>query len=330
MKSGTSRQNIEMQKIIAITGVSLFIIKLVAWYLTDSVAILTDALESTINVISGFIGLYSLHLSALPKDANHPYGHGKVEFISAAIEGTLICAASLFIIYEAIINLREPHEIGQLDTGILLVASTALINWLVGSYAVNKGKKNNSLALIASGKHLQADTYTTVGIIVGLILLYFTKIPWLDSVVAMLFSLFIIMTGYKILRTSVAGMMDEADENLLAQVVEKLNSERRENWIDLHNLRIIKYGGVLHLDCHLTVPWYLNVHQAHKEVESLEKLVKTHFGESVELFVHTDGCLDFSCNICTKTDCKMRKHPFINKIEWTVANISANQKHRII
>lgn len=319
-----------MQKIIAITGVSLFIIKLVAWYLTDSVAILTDTLESTINVISGFIGLYSLHLSALPKDANHPYGHGKVEFITAAIEGTLICTTGIYIIYEATVKLYYPHNIGRLDTGILLVALTAAINWLVGHYAILKGEKNNSLVLIASGKHLQADTYTTAGIIVGLILLYFTKIPWLDSVVAMLFSLLIIITGYKILRTSVAGMMDEADDNLLAQVVEKLNSERRENWIDLHNLRIIKYGGVLHLDCHLTVPWYLNVNQAHKEVESLEKLVKTHFGESVELFVHTDGCLDFSCKICTKTDCEMRKHPFLNKIEWTVANISANQKHRII
>lgn len=92
--------------------------------------------------------------------------------------------------------------------------------------------------------------------------------------------------------------MDEADKDLLAEVVAKLNAERQPKWIDLHNLRIIKYGGTLHLDCHMTVPWYLNVHEAHNEIDALATLVRTHFGDSLELFVHTDGCLDFSCAIC--------------------------------
>jgi hypothetical protein len=108
----------------------------------------------------------------------------------------------------------------------------------------------------------------------------------------------------------------------------KYRIAREENWTDLHNLRIIKYGGTLHLDCHLTVPWYLNVHQAHLEIDTLDKLVKDNFGESVELFVHTDGCLDFSCKICSKSDCSVRKHDYIKTIDWTVENISSNNKHK--
>jgi cation diffusion facilitator family transporter len=325
----TAKSNFNFQKIIFGVATMLFILKLIAWYITNSVAILTDALESVINVIAGFVGLYSLYLSAQPKDHNHPYGHGKVEFISAAIEGTLISVAGIVIIYEAINNLKHPHAIGQLDVGIIIISITAGINYLMGYFAIKKGQTNNSLALVASGKHLQTDTYTTVGIIIGLIVISYTKLIWLDSLVALIFAFLIIYTGYKIIRSSLAGIMDEADEELLAKVVALLQKNRKENWIDLHNLRIIKYGVTLHLDCHMTVPWYLNVHEAHKEIDVLSELVRTNFGESLELFVHTDGCLDFSCKICNKQNCAVRKFDFKKRIDWTVENISSNNKHRI-
>jgi cation diffusion facilitator family transporter len=324
----TAKQNYNFQKIVVVTGVVLFIVKLVAWYLTNSVAILTDALESTVNVTSGFIGLYSLYVSAKPKDTHHPYGHGKIEFISAAIEGTLISCAGLLIIYEAAKNLGNPQPVAQLDYGILLISATAMINYVVGAFAVKKGKRNNSLALIASGKHLQSDTYSTVGIIIGLIILFVTKVAWLDSAVALIFALLIVFTGYKIIRDSLRGIMDEADEELLGKMVSLLQANRGEAWIDLHNLRIIKYGSTLHLDCHLTVPWYLNVHEAHLEIDKLNKLVNDNFGGSIELFVHTDGCLDFSCEICKKEGCAVRKALFKHTVEWTVKNISDNHKHR--
>ncbi len=325
----TSKQNLRIQKIITAIAILLFVVKIIAWYSTNSIAILTDALESIVNVIAALIGLYSLYLSAKPKDYDHPYGHGKAEFISAAIEGTLIAVAGFIIIYEAITNLLHPHTLKQLDYGISLVAATAVINYVAGVICLRVGKKNNSLALVASGKHLQADTWSTVGIIAGLILLVATKINWIDSAVALIFSFVIIYTGYKIIRKSIAGIMDEADEELLKKMVIMLNGNRKENWIDLHNLRIIKYGGTLHLDCHLTVPWYLNVHEAHTEIDELSTLVKKEFGESMELFVHSDGCLDFSCAICTKTACTVRKHWFEKKVEWTMANISSNNKHSI-
>ncbi len=321
--------NLKIQKRISVVSVLLLLVKVFAWYLTGSVAILTDAFESIVNVVAGLIGVYSLYISAKPRDMDHPYGHGKAEFISAAIEGSMISIAGVFIIYEAINNLVHPHEIKELDYGIILVAITGLINYIAGAVCIKTGRKNNSLALISSGKHLQTDTWSTVGIVAGLLLILITDLVWLDSAIAILFALFILFTGYKILRSSVAGIMDEADDKLLKKMVQMLNDNRRENWVDLHNLRIIKYGSRIHLDCHLTVPWYLNVHDAHKEIDALSGLVKNEYGESVELFVHSDGCLDFSCKICAKKDCDVRKHPFEKKIEWTMENISSNRKHHL-
>ena len=206
-----------IQVVVAVISTILFFAKIIAWYLTNSVAILTDALESVVNVIAGFIGVYSLYVSAKPRDADHPYGHGKVEFISAAIEGTLISVAGIVIIVEAINNLRYTHTITRLDTGIWLVAATALVNYIAGTVCVKAGKKANSLALIASGRHLRTDTYTTAGIIAGLLLLLFTKITWIDSAIGIIFAVVILVTGYRIVRSSVAGIMDEADLHLLRE-----------------------------------------------------------------------------------------------------------------
>lgn len=300
---------------------------MIAWYLTGSVAILTDAFESIVNVVAGLIGVYSLYISAKPKDEDHPYGHGKAEFISAAVEGTLITIAGIIIIYEAFNNLIHPAAIKKLDYGIVLVAVTGLINYFAGAICIKTGKKNNSLALVSTGKHLQTDTWSTLGIVVGLILILVTQLLWIDSVVAIVFSLFIIVTGYKILRTSLAGIMDEADTTLLKKMVATLNVNRPPNWIDLHNLRIIKYGSTIHLDCHLTVPWYLNVREAHEEIDALSNLVKNEFGESVELFVHSDACMEFSCRICSKFECTVRQHAFEKRVEWTMENISSNRRH---
>ena len=323
------RENLSFQKRLTAITLLLFVIKIAAWSFTHSVAILTDALEYTINVIAGFVSLYSLYLSAQPKDENHPYGHGKAEFVSAAVEGVLMVVSCFLILYEAVRNFIDPHTFHKLDYGIYLVAITAFINYIVGVYAIRKGKKNNALTLVATGKHMQSDTYGTIGILAGLVLLYFTGYAWIDSVISVLFAGVIFFAGYKILRTSLAGIMDEADKELLDTIVKYLNDHRRVNWMDIHNLRIIKYGSVLHLDCHLTIPWYLNIHEGHDEVKALEDMVRENFGENVEMFVHTDGCLPVSCAICIKKDCKVRQHEFSKRIEWTVANVSSNNKHSV-
>ncbi|MEI8098548.1 MAG: cation diffusion facilitator family transporter [Sediminibacterium sp.] len=311
-------------------SVVLFIVKISAYYFTHSLAILTDALESIVNVLAGFIGLYSLYIAAKPRDFEHPYGHGKAEFVSAAVEGGLIVAAGIMIIYETISNLIKHSNLESLDTGLILIALTGLVNYIAGSVCIKMGKKNNSLALIASGKHLHIDTYSTLAIIVGLGLMLLTKLYWLDKAIALFMGFFIIYNGYKIIRSSLAGIMDEADIELLNRFIGELNNNRQENWVDLHNLRVIKYGSLLHIDCHFTVPWYLNVHQAHNEIDALAALIKDKFGDAIELFVHTDGCLPFSCSICTKTDCAVRELPLKKRLDWSPENTISNKKHQLV
>ncbi|TDO26814.1 cation diffusion facilitator family transporter [Sediminibacterium goheungense] len=323
-----AQQNFRVQFWITVLSVVLFFAKIIAFYFTHSLAILSDALESIVNVIAGFIGLYSLYIAAKPRDLEHPYGHGKAEFVSAAFEGGLIVAAGILIIYETVTNILRNEPIHQLDTGLWLIGATALINFAAGSICLRIGKKNHSLALQASGKHLQIDTYSTLAIIAGLIIILLTKLYWLDKVIAFGMSLLIIYNGYKIIRSSLAGIMDEADMEILSRFIEVLNNQRNENWVDLHNLRVIKYGSLLHVDCHLTVPWYLNIHEAHKEIDDLSALIRQEFGDSIELFVHTDGCLPFSCRICNKA-CHERQHPFEQKIKWTLENILSDKKHQL-
>lgn len=207
------------------------------------------------------------------------------------------------------------------------MALAGLINYLLGALCVRTGKRNDSLALVASGKHLQSDAYSTLGIIIGLGLLLATRWVWVDSAVAIIFGVIIIFTGLKILRSTVAGIMDEADMALLKKVIIVLYAHKRENWIDLHNLRIIKYGKIYHFDAHLTVPWYLNITEAQQEISAMEAIITKKFGESIELFIHSDGCQEFSCKICRKTACKVRQFPFVTDIPWDLKNVTQNEKH---
>lgn len=322
-------QSFRAQRWFTVVSVVLLILKFAAFYFTHSVAILTDALESIVNVVAGSISLYSLYVAAKPRDKDHPYGHGKAEFLSAGVEGTLIAVAGVWIIFQAIQRLINPAPIHQLDLGLWLIAIGGVVNFVVGMIAEKTGRKNKSLAIIATGKHLKSDAYSTAGLIAGLLILMFTQWQWIDSAVAILFGLLIIITGIGIMRKSVAGIMDEADTELLQQMVTLLNKKRQPKWIDLHNLRIIRYGNQMHVDCHLTLPWYLNVHEAHAQVDLLTDTIQQEFGSSLEIFTHTDGCLPFSCRICQVQDCPHRKQHFVRSIPWTLHNLFENKKHRI-
>lgn len=324
-----AKQNIRLQSLVLFVALILFAVKLTAWFLTSSLSILSDALESIVNVIAGGIGFVSLLIAAKPRDADHPYGHGKFEFLSAATEGFFILLAGIFIIYQAVLKLFQPHPLEKLDVGIILMFATAVVNYLLGQYCENVGNKNDSLQLVSAGRHLKTDTYSTLAIIAGLILIYFTHIFFLDSVVAFIAAVMIIFTAVRVLRPSIGGMMDESDTKLLARIVKVLNEKRNENWIDIHNMRFIKYGSTLHCDCHLTVPWYLNIREAHHEIELLKSVIQVEFGTEVEMFVHVDPCLDYSCKICSKHNCAVRKFPQEKRITWTVENVVLDRKHRV-
>lgn len=322
----TARQNFIVQKWITALSVLLFISKIIAYYFTNSLAVLSDALESIANVLAGFIGLYSLYIAAKPKDADHPYGHGKAEFISAAAEGTLILASGILILYETVVNFIKNTPLEKLDTGLWLIAATAVVNLAAGLVCLNIGRRNNSLALQASGKHLVIDTWSTLAIIATLVIMLFTRFYWLDKIVAGIIAIVIILNGYSIIRKSLAGIMDEADMLLLQRMVKLLNEKRRADWIDIHNLRIIKYGNVLHIDCHLTLPYYLTVLEAHNEVVALQNLIISGFGDQVEMFVHTDGSYPVSCAVAFNKYGKAECLSFEQKKDWKLENIMKDER----
>ncbi len=318
---------IRVMRNVLIIGLVLTLVKFLAWSFTHSNAILTDALESIINIVAAGFGLFSLLYAERPRDTNHPYGHGKVEFFAVGFEGALIFLAGCGMIFKALFLFVDPPEIHQLNLGVYLIGGTAILNFLMGRYLIQKGKLFHSNTLIADGQHLIADTYSSVVLILGLIVILLTGEYKIDIFLTIGLGIYILVVGYRLLRNSTAGLMDETDFDLIEKVIEVLNKERREKWIDIHNLRVARYGASLHIDTHLTLPWYDQLQTSHDEVKALEKLVNHHFKNRVEFFIHTDPCTPESCSICSISNCEVRRHPFTKKLEWDMKLLMANQKH---
>lgn len=319
----------EQKKIILIsliTGILLMMAKFGAYFLTSSNFVLTDAAESVVNVLASSFAFFSIYLSAQPRDENHPYGHGKVEYFSVFFEGTLILLAGLVIIVKSVYGVFYPNAIHDLLTGALIIGITGVINGALGFYMISKGKTLPSITIEADGRHLITDMVTSSGLVIGLLLIHFTKILLLDSLLSILVGSYIIFTGYKLVRRSVGGLMDEADFDVVTNVVKVLNDQRREEWIDIHNFRAQKYGNELHIDCHLTLPNYFDLNRVHEEVSLVDKMINNKVTKT-ELFIHTDPCLPDCCHYCSMPNCPIRSAPKTEHIEWTMDRVIRNKKH---
>ncbi len=313
-----------------IISIILMAVKFTAYGITHSNAILTDALESIVNVVAGSFALFSIWYASHPKDKNHPYGHGKIEYFSAGFEGGLIFIAALIIIINGAIALFKPPVIHSIGIGITLTAFAGLVNYIIGIYLTKNGKINHSLLMIASGKHLITDTITSVGLVIGLAVVWLTDYLWLDNIIAIIFGLIILKTGYSLIHKSVTGLLDEADVQKIDLIINELEKNRRVEWIDIHNLRVLKFGSTLHVDCHITLPWYNSLENSHNEITSLEKMVQESSGRDVEFFIHADPCImPDSCKICQIKTCDHRKSDFVKKIIWNSKNLLPNKKHSI-
>ncbi len=321
------RANIRLQAWVLAAGIGIMAIKFLAWRLTHSNTILSDALESIVNVTAGSFALYSLWLAAEPRDKEHPYGHGKVEFISAGFEGGLVILAGGVIIWRAVGALLTQHHLHDLDAGIALAGAAGALNLLMGLTLKRRGRAAHSITMEASGEHLLSDAWSTVAMVCGLVLIHFTGLLWLDQLFAIVFAGYIMFTGARVFRRSVAGIMDEADPDLAQEVIAILETHRKPQWVDVHNFRTIKYGPVLHIDCHVTLPWYHNLERAHQEIADIEKLVNSKCAREVELFIHMDPCIPRSCSICALADCPVRKSIFTKRIPWTLDTALVNRKH---
>lgn len=327
LKTYSDKNVFRIQLFAVVVGVVLLVAKFVAYYVTHSNTVLTDALESIINVLAGFFALYSLYLSSKPKDFDHPYGHGKVEFISAGFEGILIVLAGVLIIIKSAFSFFAPPQLEHLNLGMGIIIATGVINYALGFMLVYVGKANHSMTLKGDGEHLKSDAYSSFGIFIGLILISLTNKVMLDSIVAMVFGCIIIYMGVRLARKSVAGIMDEADDTVIQSIVDNISQQRKPAWIDVHNLRVIQFGNRLHVDCHVTLPWYYTLLEAHDEIEKIAAIINEQHGHRVEFFIHGDPCVPASCPICMVEDCKVRQHPFKHKVKWTTNAVRQNHKH---
>ena len=324
MSSVQTLHNIKSYQYVAWLSllVSLLLLgcKFIAYWLTDSAAVLSDALESIVNVFASSFALYSVVLSARPPDDSHPYGHGRIEFFSAGLEGMLIVVAALTICWTAIPRLLHPQPLAQLSSGMLLVGAAGVVNALVGFYLQHVGRRVNSLALVADGKHLLSDSYTSAGVLLGMLLVWLTRWYVLDACIALLVALHILVMGGQLVREAVARLMDEAEPAFLQQVVEILEGERSAAWIDIHHLRAWRSGARHHVDFHLTLPRYWELERCHDEVEHVEQLIHRQQVEPGDVIVHLDPCVPADCAYCLVPSCPVRMvaHQFTRA--WTVAS----------
>ena len=312
-----------------VVSVGLVAVKFYAYHLTRSQVVLTDALESIINVFTSGFALYSIYLAGLPKDENHPYGHGKIEYLSIGFEGALIFIAGAFILYSASRGLLHPHPVARPDWGVLLLASTAVVNLGVGLLLVRTGKRLKSVALVGDGQHLYIDALTSIVSSGALVLVAATGVVRFDAGAALLLGGFILVNGGRMLRHSVSGLMDETDTAVVAEVIAELQAQRRESWIDVHNLRVQRYGANLHIDCHMQMPYYFSLDQVHTQLHDIEELIRARFAVEVEMFVHADPCTFAACSLCHMPDCAVRQHSFRHEVVWNVRNAMKNERHHL-
>jgi cation diffusion facilitator family transporter len=301
--------------------------KFYAYYLSGSTAVLTDALESIINVVAAAFAYYSIYLASLPRDLNHPYGHGKIEFFASGLEGVLILLAAVYILFHASQHLIATPDLQRLDFSIYVSLISATLNGLLGFYLVQAGTNSHSPALIADGKHLKLDAYNGLFIVLALIITMLTQWLWVDALASLLFACMMCWQGVRLIRESVAALMDETNPAVFNQVIDWITQHQRSAWIDLHNLRIQQYGGDLHIDCHLTLPRYWDLNRVHDEVHDFEMKIGEVMPTEIEIFVHVDPCLDDCCSHCEIDDCPIRKSAFTQKIKWNAMNMALNQKH---
>lgn len=296
-------------------------IKFIAFYMTHSQAVFSDALESIVNVLTALVAVIVMKYVTEPADQQHPYGHGKLEFFSSAFEGGMIAFAALAIAFEAIRSLIQGNEIHQLESGVIVILVAAFINLLLSFHLRAVGNKYKSEALLASSAHVLSDVITTGGVIIGLILVKLTGWQWLDPLVALIVAAQLAISGYKIVRKSAGGLIDEIDHKSLGKLVEALNTNKESGLIDVHNVRVIRSGSFHHVDAHLVIPNFWDILHAHNIANEFEKKVVNSYPYDGEFAFHIDPCQKEYCNICDLADCPIRQRSFVASRKLSIQSV---------
>ena len=292
MPDSTRRSQLFAIRLSLAVGLLMLGGKWLAYLLTNSSAILSDAAESVVHVAAVGFAFYSLWLSYQPADATHPYGHGKITYFSAGIEGFLIIVAAAFIIFDAVGKLLGPIEVRNLGEGTLIIAGASVLNLGLGLYLVRRGKTYHSLILVANGKHVLTDSWTSFGVVAGLAITLWTGWLPFDPLIAIAVAVNIVWSGVKLIRESVAGLMDERDPALDELITTILERETAERGLRYHELRFRRSGNALWVEFHLLFPPDTLLRDAHRTATDVERILNQGLAMPAEIITHLESLED--------------------------------------
>jgi cation diffusion facilitator family transporter len=265
-------------------------IKMAAWWVTGSVALLSDGLESFVNVVAAFIAFFVIRYAQKPADADHPFGHHKAEYLSAVTEGVLIVVAALLIVQAAVGHLGNPQPMEAPVLGLAINFSAGVVNLLWARILIREGRLHRSVALVADGQHLMSDVITSVGVLAGLLLALATGFPIFDPVIAILVALNILYQGYSVISHSIDGLMDKAVVPIEEVAIKEAIATHAVGSLGVHDLKTRIAGSVTFVDFHLVVPASMPVGDAHKICDRLEDAIRAiHAGAEITIHVEPEG-----------------------------------------
>jgi cation diffusion facilitator family transporter len=309
-------------------GAVLLVFKFYAYHITNSQSIFSDALESIVNVVAGLITVIVIVIAAKPADKDHPYGHGKIESIASTFEGGAILLAGILIIIQAVQVFAHGVEIKELDSGLIIVLGAGIINGILGFFLFNRGKKLYSEALKSSGIHLMTDTLTSIGVVAGLLLVKYTGLSWIDPVIAAIFGAMLAFAGGKILIRSGYILVDAHDVDTIKLIAKLFEKHYRPGVIQIHFTRVIRSGSYHHIDCHMVIPEFWTVVEAHDFSERFEKSIIQDYPVDGEFHIHHDPCRRAFCESCELLNCPIRQAEFKKREVLTFDEITAPMDYK--
>lgn len=272
-------------------GSNLFLVvaKLTIGILSGSVSVLSEAIHSGIDLVAALIALFSVRVSSRPADEVHRYGHGKVENLSALVEGCLVLAAALWIVWEAVRKLLSPSHTPEVKLGILVMGVSSALNWFISSYLFKVAKREHSMALEADAVHLRTDVWTSLGVFAGLILVWLTRFSWMDSVVALLVAAMITKAGWDLCREALSPLLDaclpDEEEQEIIEVIERHSAHCAK----YHDLRTRISGSERHIDFHLAVRGRRTLDEVHRMCDEIEEALEERFPQA-KVLIHPEPC----------------------------------------
>ncbi|MBB3381646.1 MULTISPECIES: CDF family cation efflux transporter EmfA [unclassified Rhizobium] len=265
-------------------------LKMLAWWLTGSVALLSDGLESLVNVVAAFIAFFVIRYAQKPADHDHPFGHHKAEYLSAVTEGVMIVVAALMIVQEAVGHLGNPQPMQAPVLGLAINFVAGVINGVWALTLIRAGRTHRSPALTADGQHIMSDVYTSIGVLIGLLLALGTGQPIFDPVLAILVAINILYQGWKVISTSIDGLMDKAVLPEEEETIKNAIAGNAEGSLGVHDLKTRRAGAVTFVDFHMVVPAAMPVREAHRICDRLEDAIRAiHAGAEITIHVEPEG-----------------------------------------